>query len=316
MRSAYVEYRKALTEISPATKSRIVSSQLATQVFSDDPVTSQAPFFIADRALEKWRRAVSPQGRIDKTVQSLIRGSLDYLWSFVVGETACNLQREWERRVYAKVEGLSPRIAQKRALGDGGLVWRFVDDPAAPFIDQEPGKGYMPKKVLKRSIPFDQAFLNYLTKGARGGSGGGPTQYRVTMMGLPTGSEPATATKPEETRLQLKCESGVQSMPNLGIPVSQVFKWSPETCGDVILEIDVGDVTLTKKYEGELAFRKFLLDFPKGYHTFTPKDFPVLRDMGIKTITVRYRFKGDWRNIINIRPVQTPRKIVACWGQS
>ena len=107
-------------------------------------------------------------------------------------------------------------------------------------------------------------------------------------------------------------------MTNVNIPVTQVFRWAPDTCEDVILEIDVGAVTLTKKYAGDGAFRAFLQDFHAGYRVFRPKDFPgreeALKAMGIESIVVRYGFKGHEPVIKMPGPVSIPGKIALCWN--
>jgi type VI secretion system protein ImpL len=311
--SACSEYQKTLTQIRPATESRTVAYDLTAQAFKeDDPVTSQALFFMAHNALNAWKSAVSAGQKTDEAVWSLIRGPLDDLWSFVVREAGCTLQTQWTKKVLVEIEGVSGKTAQDMVLGDNGLAWKFVDGPAGPFIDRVSKKGYVAKSVLGEKVYFEPRFLKFLSKPPDGG----PTTYQVTIEGLPTGSKPDAAKKPRETRLKLKCEGAVQSIRNINVPVRDVFMWSPDTCGDVILEIDVGNVTLIKKYPG---FREFLLDFRKGVRRFSPRDFPrekdSLRNMGITSITVRYRFKGHGR-IINLPPpVRIPRKIAACWDQ-
>jgi len=267
--------------------------------------------------LGKLKSAVSAGDKADKTVWKLIRGPFDYLWSFVVSETGCELQKEWGKSVLAEIEGISPAEAQQLVLGKDGLARKFVDGdgPAAPFIGRVPRKGYIARKVLGIKVPFRAEFLRFLNRKPPPP----PSQYRVTIKGMPTNANPRARRQPHETRLQLKCESGVQSLRNLNYPTMGVFKWSHDTCSDVIFEIDVGDVTLTKKYRGGMGFREFLLDFPKGKRRFYPREFPgeerALQGMGIKYINVEYEFRGHGPVIRMPRPVKIPRKIVACWGQ-
>jgi len=310
-------YRKTLGQIAPATTSRRVCHDLAAQTFQDDPVTSDSPFHVAQRALKDWNKAVSAGEKTDRTVWRLVRGPFDSLWSFVVNETGCALQTAWEKDVLTKTEEVSPREAEKMVLGEDGLAWAFVDGPASPFVDQVPKKGFVAKRMFGRKILFDPAFLQTLSTG-RKAIAGTQSGYDVTIKALPTGSKPDAATKPHETRLTLECQEGEQCMTNVNIPASQVFTWSPGTCEDVILEIDVGDVTLTKTYTGDGAFRTFLKDFQAGHRVFRPKDFPgrteALKTMGIESITVRYGFKGHKPIITMPGPVTIPGKIAVCWN--
>ena len=97
--------------------------------------------------------------------------------------------------------------------------------------------------------------------------------------------------------------------------------WSPETCSDVIFQIEVGEITLTKRYSGAQAFPEFLKDFSGGQHIFYLDDFPEARSsleqMKIKFIEANYQFSGDQSILGQIRalPGQAPRSIVKCWAE-
>ena len=136
--------------------------------------------------------------------------------------------------------------------------------------------------------------------------------------------------KPSATHLELRCDTGVQKLDNFNYPSGATFKWSPETCGDVIFTIEVGNVVLTKIYDGNLGFPKFLKDLRGGERTFTLDDRTLLQyrsdleRMGIKYITVKYRMTGQGPVIDQLTPapkpqapplVQIPNRIARCWDQ-
>jgi hypothetical protein len=95
----------------------------------------------------------------------------------------------------------------------------------------------------------------------------------------------------------------------------------------VFFTIEVGDVVLTRVYDGELGFPKFLRDLHGGERTFTLDDRTLsarrtdLERMGIKHITVRYRMSGQGPVIAQLTPkpqaplVQIPNRIARCWDQ-
>jgi type VI secretion system protein ImpL len=145
--------------------------------------------------------------------------------------------------------------------------------------------------------------------------------YPVTISGLPTGANPEAKTKPHATRLELQCSAGSQTIENLNFPVTKTFTWSPETCGEVTLEIHVADLKLKKKYGGDQAFPEFLQDFRAGQHTFSPDDFPAekaaLERIGIRFIRVQYQFGGQQAVLAQLGavPRQAPMRIVSCWGK-
>lgn len=136
--------------------------------------------------------------------------------------------------------------------------------------------------------------------------------------------------KPSATHLELRCDSGTQRLDNFNYPSGATFKWSAETCGDVFFTIKVGNVALTRVYDGELAFPKFLRDLRGGERTFTMDDRTLsahrseLEQMGIKYITVRYRMTGQGPVIALLTPapkpkppplVPIPNRIARCWDQ-
>jgi len=314
---AYQEYHGALAAITPATASRNQAFQITSQVYAEDPTTSKSPFYTAYGAANRLKEALKTKPG-DELFWKLFAGPLDYLWVFVRKETACYLQSQWEEKVLAEVQGVTGPQAQQMLLGPDGLAWKFVKGPAAPFLIRSL-KGYFSREALGGTIPFETSFLAFLVRGAQA-TAVAKKSYPVTISGLPTSSNPEARTKPHATRLELQCSGASQTIENLNFPVSKTFNWSPETCGDVILQIEVGDLQLKKKYTGDQAFPEFLQDFRVGQRIFSPGEFPAEKDalerMGIKFIRVRYQFSGqqDVLAQMGALPRQAPSRIVSCWG--
>jgi len=317
---AFREYQNALAEVTPAAASKTIAFHMAAQVFNEDTVTSKSPFFVARMAYDKLSASMAGKSTgNDKIFWKLVIGPLDYLWNFVCSETACHLQDLWEKEVLVEIQGVSDqKTLDQILLGQDGYAVKFVNGPAAPFVSRNPQKGYYAKQALDRRILFDPYFLSFLTKGAkivklvR-------ADYTVSIRGLPTDINPEAQIKPHATSLELQCADKAQKLINLNYPVRKTFNWSPETCRDVIFQIEVGNLVLTKKYTGYRAFAKFLKDFIDGQRTFYPKEFPMhktaLKRLGIRYIKVNYQFNGN-RPIIALltsAPGRAPRNIVKCW---
>jgi len=252
---------------------------------------------------------------------ALVGGPLEYMWSYIRMETACRLQELWEKDVLVELQGISSQqSANKLLLGDEGLAVKFAKGPAAPFVGRSIKKGYYAKRVLEGTVPFTRGFLTFLTKGARSVR---PVQasYSVNIRGLPTDTNKGAKLRAHATRLEIQCAQGTKTLVNLNYPVSKTVEWSPQDCGDVIFQIEVGKLVLTKKYEGYQGLPRFLKDFSSGRKTFYPSDFPdkeaALRRLGIKSITAKYRFKGHKPviKLLGATPGEVPRAIVACWDQ-
>jgi type VI secretion system protein ImpL len=111
------------------------------------------------------------------------------------------------------------------------------------------------------------------------------------------------------------------SLINYNYPVGKTFQWSADACSDVLFQIEVGDLTLRRKYTGLQAFPEFLQEFRGGQRTFTPSDFPgekaALERLGIQYIKVNYVFSGEipavGKSAALALPKQAPGSIARCW---
>ncbi len=319
---AYQEYRSAMNTITPASTSRNQAYQLAMQVYTEDPATSKSAFFAAYGAANILKTNMIKGKSAEAIFSRLITGPLDYLWAYVRNETACYLQSQWEEKVLSEAQGATGQQAIQILLAQDGPVWKFTKGTgiSAPFIGWSMQRGYYAKEALGGTVPFDPSFFSFLVKGAKvPASAQAKQSYNVTIKGIPTDANTEARLKPHGTRLELQCAAGAQILVNLHYPVSKVFNWSPDTCSDVLFQIEVGDVVLTKKYTGPQAFPDFLQDFKGGKRTFYPNEFPgekaFLDRLGIKYIRVNYQFSGDQSVLgrISSLPGQAPRSITQCW---
>lgn len=294
---------------------------MASDVFTDDPVTSQAPFHIAERSLTDIQDLMSVGSPEENVVMSLIKGPCEFLWGFVQSETACQLQNIWETEVLAETSGLySPQVIEEVLLGPDGFVRKFVKGPAHPFLNRNKQKGFYPKAVMDGEIPFQNDFLSFVTKG----SIARPkvkSSYNVSIEGLPTEANQTAKFQPHATYLELQCADRSTRLENYNFPVRKNFAWSPEACGDLLLQIEVGDIFLTRRYEGRNAFAKFIRDFQRGGKVFYPRDFPEqksrLKTIGVSSIKVKYRFTGQQAvsDLARPGPGTAPNVIAACWDK-
>jgi type VI secretion system protein ImpL len=326
---AYQEYRSALETIRPVTTSGKQACQLVSQAFSEDEAGGKSPFLVALGAASTLNDSLAGGGGEDDVFWRLLTGPLFYLWSYATEETACYLQSQWENTVLAEVRGASRENAADLLLGPDGHVWKFIrKGPAAPFLARSLERGYFEKnlRIMDTSIPFDPSFLAFLEKGVGWQQQKGDYQeaaqtHSVSIQGLPTDANPEAKRKPHATRLELKCEGGAsQTLSNFNYPVGKKFVWESESCSDVRLKIEVGDMVLEKRYSGPRGFPNFLRDFRRGSRVFRPREFPkdkaVLEALGIKRITVNYKFRGAGevlRQPSRPIPSRAPRDIVRCW---
>ena len=319
---AFGAYKTSLAAIEPAAASRNHAFQLTSQVFSEDAATSKSPFYTGYAALEKLKNGIGDGKAPDETVGRLLSGPLDFLWGYVCRETASHLEGQWNEQVLAPVSGMSARESAPLLVGTDGLVWKFVKGPAAPFLSRSPRSGYYAKEALGATIPLDKALFAFLNKGAKAQveaqvkAQTKQQNYTLGIRGLPTEANTDAKLQPHGTRLELHCGASMQSIANYNYPVHKTFNWSPDACGDVILQIEVADLVLTKRYMGPQAFPEFLKDFRGGQRNLSLNEFPgekaALARQGIKWIKVHYQFFGSQpiiQTLTSTMPGQAPGKI-------
>ncbi len=318
---AYQDYRSSLDAITPATASRNLAFQLAAQTFGEDQVNGKSPFYTASAAIAKLKNSMV-DGDSDELFWRMLHGPFDFLWTYVRRESGCQLQAMWEEQVLAPTLGMSPQQAMPVLVGPDGLAWRFMKGPAAPFMNGY-RYGYRAKEALGGTVPLQSSLFAFLGKGVQAQAAvmamGRPQQFSIGIKGLPTDANVEASIKPHAARLELQCGGNSQTLVNNNYPVSKTFYWSPDSCGDVVLQIEVGDVVLTRHYMGQEGFPSFLKDMHGGQRTFRDKEFPgekkALARMGVKYITVNYRFTGSGAVLKQTATVsgQAPRSIAQCW---
>jgi type VI secretion system protein ImpL len=321
---SYQQYRNALAAITPASASRNLAFQMAAQTFGEDAVTGKSPFYAAASAAARIKADAAAGQSTDQMFGKLVSGPLDFLWTFVRRESACQLQSMWEEQVLAATMGMTPQQAMPLLVGPDGLAWRFIKGPAAPFLKGNM-YGYHAKEALGGTVPLENSLFGFLGKGAQAQATvmamGKSQNFNIGIKGLPTDANAEATLKPQTTRLELQCGGNSQTLVNNNYPVGKTFYWSPDSCGDVVLQIEVGDVTLTRHYGGPDAFPNFLKDMHGGHRTFSVRDFPgergALQRIGVKYITVNYRFIGSGPVLRQTATLsgQAPRSIAQCWAQ-
>jgi len=315
------EYCGALRAIIPALASRSQAFQLASQTFGEEPATGKSPCYAANFAAARLQAGLS--GPVaDPVVGRLVNGPLDFLWTYLRREGAARLQGLWEEQVLAPTVGMTEQQAIPALLGPDGLAWRFVKGPAAPFLIRSLS-GYGAKDTLGGKIAFENALFSFMGKGARAQATvlamGRPQHYSVGIRGLPTDANAEARVKPHATRMEIQCGGTSQVLVNSNYPVGRTISWSPEACGDVSFQIEIGDVVLTRHYLGPQGFPDFLKDLHGGRRSFGVREFPgersALERMGVKTITVHYQLIGSAAVLQQSAALsgQAPRSIARSW---
>ncbi|WP_022665660.1 type VI secretion protein IcmF/TssM N-terminal domain-containing protein [Desulfospira joergensenii] len=316
---SFMIFQDSLAALGPAISSQRAAFDLATQIYTQDPATSDAPFFVARREIKKLSRLIVYPGKEPALVWGILRGPLVFIHEFALKEAACQIQKKWENEVLLEMRDVSDdQNLNTLLMGPEGFVTRFVKGPCQPFIKRGIKKGFYAAKVDGKGLPLSPYFFKFLTRGVAA-SKPAKSNYSVKIGGKPTSANDEAQVQPHATLLELVCADKTTTLENLNFPVQKVFSWSPQSECEVIFTIKIGSLDLIKKYPGRLSFPKFLKDFSNGEHRFYPKDFPDHEDsmirMGVKYIKAKYRLRGHEpvAKLLSAGPGKTPMEIVTCW---
>lgn len=262
------------------------------------------------RALEQdllqFRKDSSYDKPDNEIIWQVIFGPVDILATYVLEQASCQIQQDWTRNVISRSQlATSPKEVSTQLFGDQGTVWAFVDGPGKNFINRGVG-GFSATKYLNYQMPFSGEFMDFLNqavttrvsqlvKQQRAASSDKKTA-KLSLAAYPLSVNPTAKVRPYAATLVMQCVDAVIELSNLNMQANDSFVWSPEQCGETTLEIEVDNMTLTKRYPGPLGLPTLLEEFQDGARVFTPADFPAAADrldeLDITEITIRYDITG------------------------
>ncbi len=259
-----------------------------------DPSKQQEPFYLAHEQILRIDALVK-QKNSSPVLRNLIRGPFDYMIAYAMHQTVAHLQSRWEAVVLNAAFSID--MDRQNAVlfdKDSGLIWKFANEEASAFIDQN-RSGFTARTVFDLQLPFNKAFLKLLTEG-RYFPLQQQTEYPVSITTLPVSVNRGARISPHSTTLSLSCADEKTQLFNSNFPETRNFIWRPATCGQVLLEIRFEDAVLTKKYTGPRGFVQFLTEFRDGTRQFRVDDFPeyagYLSKNDITDITLAYDMDG------------------------
>jgi type VI secretion system protein ImpL len=271
----------------------------------------------ADYAYRKLKTMVTGQTDFP-AVWDLVLGPQDFLMMFAADQAACFLQDQWQEQVLSYLQGVDrDKIPGLLFDKQGGLVWKFINETAQPFISRNKS-GYVPRRDLRgRALPFRSEFMHFLNQGDLAVIDYQP-EYRVDFRTIPLGVNPGAKAGPYAAILELDCADKKYVLENYNDPQKATFNWSPSKCGDTSLNIAFTDFNLHKNYRGSLGFASFLKDFKDGSHSFPAHAFPdqkrYLEQIGVSSIKISYKISGEEPvvKLLDREPSNIPKKIIRC----
>ena len=313
------EYRQALSSFVYSAETRSVSYSAISALYSkpDQPDSGESSLALGYKSLKQLQALVGKENRENRAFWSLYKGALNLMREYMMAESACEVQENWENNFLANLEGVPDYKLPELAFGDSGLLWTTLSTDMAPFVKERRGAGYVPQRALGETYPLSRRFLEFAAR-AKDAKQAKQETYKVDVRGMPTSTNLDAKYHVRQTKLELRCAEQVVELTNLNFPVTRNFAWNT-ACSDVTLSIEVGRFTLEKRYEGPLGFPYFLKEFATGQKRFTPSDFPSraeqLRESGVSYMEVEYRISGQEALLSSLdnRDLIVPDKVTSCW---
>jgi type VI secretion system protein ImpL len=201
---------------------------------------------------------------------------------------------------------VNPSEASTQLFGDQGSVWSFVDGSAKNFLSRS-GGSLVPASVSGNQFPFALGFISFLNQSVvsrvsevvkqKLAESSTTKSAKLSLAASPIGVNAGAKARPHAAMLSIQCAKEVIELSNMNIEASNTFEWKPSQCGEVILDIEIDNLILTKRYPGQLGLSMFLQEFKDGARVFTPADFPAameqLDKLNIREITLRYGMQGQ-----------------------
>jgi len=313
-------YKQALAEIAFKADSRTQSLSSLTTLFK----TPDAPESGNGSVADGWSSIKELQALIGKPVSTskvfwhLFVGPMHAIYDYMENESSCELQDRWQNDVLAAMDGVGGNQVGNLVVGEGGVLWKYLDTELSPFVQKKYKRGIVRANVAQRSLGLTEELLEVLNQAENGKFIVGNT-FDVAINALPSGTNPGASIQPYATFVDLYCSDGTQTLANYNYPTQHTFKWALETCGDTTLRIEIGQLTLLKNYVGVKGFSKFLKEFQDGRHIFTSSDFPnqqaQLENSAVNFIDVNFEIRGQ-RPVIQMLesvPLQLPEVAAHCW---
>ncbi|MBO4295179.1 MAG: hypothetical protein J5863_00240, partial [Desulfovibrio sp.] len=187
---------------------------------------------------------------------------------------AIQLQAAWDSQVLPQADILPENAGPEPFFGKDGIVTKFAEGPAKPFLTREVGS-FKAKSKNGMAFPFTKAFLACLQKGQAAGAKPPKDKYETTVATRTADVNPEAAERLQFYEIALACKGGPQTVRNSNYPADAAFSYEPASCQGVELHMSFPTLELAYSYSD---FNAFLEAFRSGEHKFTAADFPAQKE--------------------------------------
>ena len=283
---AWGRYEGALAELGATALNPDGAMELASIEFGGkdygDPKAS-APAKASDAMTELFQALGTPgsadalkgrAGVASTPGRQLLLGRIQLGCQTAVYTAALQLQAAWESQVLPQADVLPEHAAPELFFGKDGIVTKFAEGPAKPFLQREVGS-FKARTKNGVAFPFTKNFLSCLQKGQEAGAKPPKDKYETTVSTRTADVNPESAERLQFYEITLTCKGGPLTVRNSNYPADAVFSYEPANCQGVDLHISFPTLELAYQYSD---FNAFLEAFRAGEHKFTAADFPAQKE--------------------------------------
>lgn len=286
----------------------------------DNPAGAGTALGNALASIRKLQGLIGKSSSTNQAFWSIYVGPIVLMQEYMLSETACLVEDKWQKEFLADLDGVPEYKLPEFVYGDAGVLWAFVDNQVAPFVERRAGAGYRLARVDEQKITLVPDFLMFLTQSRDQKVVQKFNQFKLAVEALPTNVDKEALLYVSKTQVQVECGENIQTITNRNFPVEYVLNWD-QTCGPTKIEFTIANRTLTKHYPGSQGLLNFLKDFEDGSHEYGIEEFPdhfyAMNEFKISTINANLAINGAGRLIqmLSHKPVHVPQKIAQCWGE-
>jgi type VI secretion system protein ImpL len=313
------EYQKALGEFVYTAEVRSSSFSAVSALFNDpeNPAKGGSPYATAYGAIQKLQGLIGKENSGNTAFWRLMKGPLAVIREYMLQESSCQLDSLWRNTVLAELEGVPDYKRDEYLRGESGILWNFLSTTGKPFFAQELGRGYSVRRIEGSFLDVSPRFLTFVARSRDARKAAGVID--VEIRAFPTSLNLDARASVRRSTLSISCVDGTHELNNFNYPVSSSFGWSG-SCNSVILDIDLGVLTLQKKWSGQRAFAEFIREFTAGPRSYRADEFPrqatQLAQLGVDEVRVQYDVDGaeEVLKSVALAPMQVPESAASCWA--
>jgi len=166
---SFVEYRKALSEITLNANKRAVSMRAMTAYFSnpEELGAGDGPDARAYQEILKLQTMIGKNSRATRAFWELYSGPMEIVAAYMLNESSCLVQARWRQAFLVEIEGVPKYKLGGLMFSPDGQLWSFINQNVSAFIVRQYRKGYVPRVGRERKMPFTRSFIDFVSTGER-----------------------------------------------------------------------------------------------------------------------------------------------------